>query len=176
MSESLISAEVRSDCSVEYSNAASPLCSVSKRSYEFGKKIVFRISARQTLEMMSYYISNDHKPNKDQYFYQIWKSSISLKIIKLVMNFYVYTAHGMSLHLKKHCIIPRSDTLQNLILNLSDLKRRYFILSIKDLVKKLPVEWSQFRILKKTETKNKTPKQWGKHFIFLQLAGFFPYE
>lgn len=40
VSESLISAEAKSDCSVEYSNAASLLYSVSKRSYKFEKSCV----------------------------------------------------------------------------------------------------------------------------------------
>lgn len=40
VSESLISAEVSSDCSVERSNASSPLRSLSKRSYKFEKSCV----------------------------------------------------------------------------------------------------------------------------------------
>lgn len=43
----------------------------------------------------------------------------------------------------------------SLIFNLSDLKRKHFTLKIEDVVKKIPVDTSQFRIL---------TREWGKTF------------
>lgn len=101
VSESLISAEFRSDCSVACSNT-SPLCSVSKRSYEFEKKMYSEIHQHNTLKWHTTTFYWPQKQMRDQYFcYQIWeKNTISLKTTWLVINLDAHTAHVICLHLK----------------------------------------------------------------------------